>query len=127
MTNESLSSIGQLCDDDCIDIFSKNDLNIFKNKKLLLQEKRNKKDGLWDVPLTPTIKHRWGTVNLLVHKNKSKSELAQYLHACAGSLVISTFQKAINNGNFITWPGIDKLNFNALIQTTLATIKDHLN
>ena len=102
-------------------------MNIFKNKKILLRGKRNKQDGLWDVPLTPTIKHRWGTVNLLVHKNKSKLELAQYLHACSGSPVISTFQKAINNGNFITWPGIDKLNFNALIQTTLATIKDHLN
>ena len=102
-------------------------MNIFKNKKLLLRGKRNKQDGLWDVPLTPTIKHRWGTVNLLVHKNKFKLELAQYLHVCAGSPVISTFQKAINNSNFITWPGIDKLNFNALIQTTLATIKDHLN
>ena len=73
-------------------------MNIFKNKKILLRGKRNKQDGLWDVPLTPTIKHRWGTVNLLVHKNKSKLELAQYLHACAGLPVISSFQKVINIG-----------------------------
>ena len=79
------------------------------------------------MPLTQTIKHHEHTTNFILHKNKRKLELAQYVHACAGSPVISTFQKAINNGNFIAWPGIDKLNFNALIQTTLATIKDHLN
>ena len=46
MTNESLMSIGKLCNDDCIAIFSKNNLNIFKNKQLVLQEKCNKTDGL---------------------------------------------------------------------------------
>ena len=127
MTNESLSLIGQLCDDDCIAIFSKNDLDIFKNKQLVLQGKHNKTDGLWDVPVTPTVKNHEHSINFIVHKKKSKLELAQYLHACAGSLVISTFQKAIRNGNFITWPGIDNINFNALLKTILATAKCHLD
>ena len=65
--------------------------------------------------------------NCIVHTKKSKLELAQCLHACAGSPVISTFQKAISNGNFIIWPGIDKLNFNALLKTTLATAKGYLD
>ena len=39
MTNKSIISIGQLCDDNCIAIFSKNDLNIIKDKTLVLREK----------------------------------------------------------------------------------------
>ena len=54
-------------------------------------------------------------------------ELAQYLHACAFSPVISTFQKCINKGNFLSWPGIEKLNFNKLIKTTEATLKGHMD
>ena len=68
--------------------FSKNNLHIFKNKKLVLQGKRNKTDGLWDVPLKPTIKNHEHsincivyinekhTINFIVHKNKPKLELA---------------------------------------------------
>ena len=37
------------------------------------------------------------------------------------------FFKAINYDNFITWLGIDKINFNALLKTTLATAKVHLD
>ena len=33
LTNESLLSIGQLCDDDCLAIFSKRYLHVLKNKK----------------------------------------------------------------------------------------------
>lgn len=46
MTHESLISIGQLCDHNCIAIFSKNDFNILKNNTLVLREKLNKQDGL---------------------------------------------------------------------------------
>ena len=75
----------------------------------------------------PNNKTSWAYYSFIIHKNKSKLELAQYLHACAGSPVISMFQKLINNGNFITWLGIDKINFHALIQSTLATSKGHLD
>ena len=64
MTNISLISIGQRYNDDCIVIFSKNGLNIVKNKKLVLRRKSNKQDGLWDVLLTPTIKHHEHTIHL---------------------------------------------------------------
>ena len=102
-------------------------MNIFKNKQSVLQGKRNKTDALWGVPLTPMITNNEYSINFIVHKNKSELELAQYLHACARSLVISTFQKAINNENFITWQRIDKINYNALLKTTLATAKGRLD
>lgn len=122
--NESLLSIGQLCDEGCIAIFDKHNLSILKNGKILLSGKRNWSDGLWDVPFTTTGSQK---INYIISRDRNKTELAQYLHGCAFSPVISTFQQCINNGNFITWPGIDDLNFKKLIDHTEATIKGHLD
>ena len=46
MTNNSLLSIGQLYHDDCLVIFDKRKLHVFKHKKLILQGDQNKWDGL---------------------------------------------------------------------------------
>ena len=46
ITNESLLSIGQLCDDNCSALFTKSDLLVFKNNKLILRGHRNFSDGL---------------------------------------------------------------------------------
>ena len=52
LTNCSLLSIGQLCDDNCWGLFNKKDLLLFKKKKIILRGKRNHNDGLWDVTIT---------------------------------------------------------------------------
>ena len=46
-------------------------------------------------------------MHYIITKDKSKSDLAQYLHDTVFSPSITTFAKAIKNENFITWPGID--------------------
>ena len=43
ITNKSLLSIGQLCDDDYIVLFTKAALYIFKNDQIVIQGCRNKK------------------------------------------------------------------------------------
>ena len=53
--------------------------------------------------------------------------MAQYLHRCAISPAITMFQTSINKGNFITFPGIDNLNFKTLIGMPLATAQGHLD
>ena len=60
-------------------------------------------------------------------KDKDKTELAQYLHACAFPPSISTFQESINNDNFVTWPGIRGFNSKILLKTTEATLKGHID
>ena len=81
----------------------------------------NKSDGLWDVaiPNTMTINKINSEptlqANAIVEKYLPKSQLADYLHACAFSPFLPTFKKAINKGQFITWPSIDKLNFQNLL------------
>ena len=49
--------------------------------------------------------------NAIVAKNNTKKQLADYLHACADSPALTTFQKSIKNGNFVTWPGIEDVHF----------------
>ena len=135
LTNESLLSIGQFCDDGCFAVFTKMHVYIVKNDKIILQGNRNPTDNLWDINLNkkqhhdrhipPTfLNHK---ANYIITKDKSKTELAQYLHATAFSPSISTFVKAIEKGNFVTWPGIAELNFKKLLGTTLATEKGHLD
>ena len=51
---------------------------------------RNYKDGLWDVPFQlPNIlqntSNKHNKINYIIRQDKNKTELAQYLHACAFS------------------------------------------
>ena len=124
MTNESLLSIGQVCDQGYKAIFTKQDVKIKQGHNTLIVGKRNLKDGLWDIPfpLKPLQ-----SANYVVTKDKTKYELARYLHACAFSPSLHTFTKAIKNGNFISWPGIEMLNFKKLLENTAETAKGHLD
>ena len=111
-------------------MFTKKEVYIIEDKQILLRGKRNEIDRLWDIefPLeshfnTPMQQRR----NYIITKDKSKTDLARYLHAAAFSPPISTFEKAVKNGNFITWLCIRELNFKKLLQTTLATTKGYLD
>ena len=123
LNNASLLSIGQLCDDDCVAIFDKRFLNIYKGKHKIIRGVRNWNDGLWDVHL-PTQEQR---LNMIVRKDKTKIELAEYLHKCAFSPSLPTFQRAIRNGNLVTWPGINDINFEKYVQNLVPTAKGHLD
>ena len=78
----------------------KYNVDITKNNNLILQGSRNHVDGLWDVVLnsskTSSNKNTNKTqLNYIITKDKSKTELAQYLHAAMFSPAISTITKAI--------------------------------
>ena len=67
------------------------------------------------------------TINYIIQQDKTKHNLAHYLHFCAFSPCISTFKFYIKKENFITWPGIDNINFNKIVRKIEATVKGHLN
>jgi hypothetical protein len=145
LKNASLISLGQLADDNCITILSKNNINIYKNNNInkhhtdqltnkILSGPRNKSDGLWDIIL-PTSQNLHSQtslntnhqINAIIRKDQTKQDLATYLHASAGFPSISTFTKAIKNGNFLTWPGIDTLSFTKHLPKSIPTTKGHLD
>ena len=133
LTNSSLLSIGQLCDDGCIAIFHKLHLNIYKNAQLVLYGMRNFKDGLWDVklpthtPATNQLQNNQLVANAIIRQDQTKTELANYLHACAFSPALPTLQKAVSNNNFVTWPAIKSINFNKFVTNKMAMYLGHLD
>jgi hypothetical protein len=115
VTNSSLISIGQLCDDDCIAVLHKMKLKIYKNQECILQGTRNRTAMDYE------------TFQLTRRRIQSKPQLVQYLYACCGSPVVSTWKKTIRNGNFLTWPGIDDLSIDLHLPKSLPSAKGHLN
>ena len=135
LSSASLLSLGQLCDDDCNIFLDKHSMRVFKNNNLILTGLRNHTDGLWDVsvstqthPTTPSAPSSAfnQAANVIIRKNQTTKQLAQYLHAACGSPPISTFLKAIKNGLLQSWPGIDLIKESDLLPS-IATAKGHLD
>ena len=131
----SLLSIGQLCDADCSALFTRESLKVYnKSKDLVLTGQRNQNDGLWDVNLSslksaPPVSlpmYTTASLNAVLRYDKTKSELAAYLHAAAGYPTKSSFITAIKNGNFLTWPGLTPELISKHLLPSIPTTKGHL-
>ena len=127
-----LLSLGQLCDDNCDILLTKSKLIAKKNNKIILTGSRNKTDGLWDVPMPqgPMLQNDTAPIqqaNIILRKDKTKMELAQWLHASCGSPSESTFIQSIKNGNFLSWPGLTASLIKKQLPKCIATEKGHLN
>ena len=61
----TLVSLAQLCDDDCIAIFSKFDVKIVKKDTVIITGKRTT-NGLWEIPLATTSHQANGILHLRV-------------------------------------------------------------
>ena len=128
LKNESLLSVGQLCDNNCTVEFGKFFCDIKHKNKIILKGKRNFRYGLYDINLPNTSSSSTNKFKLsyVIQMDKTKSEMAQYLHAALFSPCIKTLQQAIYNGNLLSWP-IEHLNFDKLLKTTVATEMGHLD
>jgi hypothetical protein len=132
----SLISIGQLCDDDCVALFTKYNVNIFKNGQVIITGERNDTNGLWTVPLAPkaplpptlhqTDPTPCHSANGAIQNGVTKQALAAFLHACAFSPLPSTFLRAILRGHFNSWPGLTASLITKHLPKSLATSKGHL-
>jgi hypothetical protein len=98
----TLISLAQLCDDDCIAIFTKYDVQIVKDDQVIIKGQRMT-NGLWSVPLTQNTTHQ---ANAILRTDKPKQELATYLHATLGSPATSTLLQAIRRTHLTTIPGL---------------------
>ena len=106
LKSASLLSLEQLCDDDCDVILQKKHLHVIKNNQQILHGQQNFVDGLWDIQIpkyniTPVKK-----ISVIIPKNTTKHDLARFYHVACFSPPISTFYKAVKNGNFQSWPGL---------------------
>ena len=68
----SLISLCQLCDDYCVEILDKNEINILKGKTIILKRHRTKTDELGYIPISIPVNHR---AMGIITKDKTKTEL----------------------------------------------------
>ena len=104
----SLISLVQLCDNDCISILDKNDINILKNNTLVLKGHRNNIDGLWDIPISRPL--RYCTHAIITGYTKKQNWLDIFMDA-ASAPPPRTYLKAVENLNFLTRIGLNNQHF----------------
>ena len=119
--------------------------------ELILEGPRNKKTGLWEIPLTkssgteivnrntvqqPRVSHR-NTVkqprvvpihraNNVYDQRTTMPDIIAYLQAATGYPTLRTWLQAIANKKFITWPGITVKTVGRHLKNSIVTAKGHL-
>ena len=78
-------------------------------------------------PPVPTIDPQQYCCNYILTLDKSKYELAQYYYGCLFAPAITTLKTAIKKGNFLSWPGIETINFTKYVGKNIAHEKGHLD
>ena len=102
--SSSLISLVQLCKKYYIAISDQNAINILKDSKWILKVHKNWLDGLWGIPITKPIQNR---AHAIITVDITKTETIQYLHGWCFSPTPRTFLKAIKNGIFLTFGGLN--------------------
>ena len=107
LTTGSLISTGQLCDDNCIAIFTNFDVKCLTQNQVIVTGLRERNNGLWNIPLEPSTPAQQSSTryhpcqaNRILLYGTTNHELAKYFHAAAFSPVKSTFITATNQGHF---------------------------
>jgi hypothetical protein len=107
LVHNSLFSVGQLCDNECSVTFTQDQVTISRKGKNVMYGSRDPTSRLWRVNLKQKIEPETVQCNH-AHDNNNQKDLINYLHAVCFSPVKSTWIKAINNGNFSSWPGLNE-------------------
>lgn len=64
--------------------------------------------------------------NVIIRKKQTKIDLANYLHATCLNPPTTTFLRAINNGHFISWPGLNHKLVSKLLPKSMCTYQGHM-
>ena len=123
LRSASLLSVGALCDDNCTVHFDKQKVDIIKNNEVILHGKRNKEDGLYELPIKKVETEK---LNVIIRLDKSKMELANFLHGAMFSPTVSTLRKAIRNKQLLTFPGINDIDFTKYVEDSVPTNMGHI-
>ena len=116
-------SIGTLCDHNCIAHFSKNEVIITHNDRILLRGKRDSTTrGLWELelPLKQLAMHA-------VNASAKPEDLIAFAHGALWSPTLSTLQTALQKGFLPDIPGLTVKLLQKYPPRSKATIKGHLD
>jgi hypothetical protein len=126
LVHNSLISVGQLCDNECSVTFTHNQMTVSINGKEVMYGSRDPKSRLWRVNWKQKMKPESAQFNH-AHDDNNQKDLVNYLHAACFSPVKSTWIKAIKNGFFSSWPGLNEHSVEKYLSKSTSTAKGHLN
>ena len=118
-----LISLEVLCDDGLPITQDKQEISVHKNGKEIIKGTRNKKTGMWEVPLD--TQQPEAAINSILAQT-SKPELAQYLHAEILRPTTASLIKAIKQGFLKTWPGLTRKLIKRHLEKSRSTTMAHL-
>ena len=84
---------------------------------------QNKSDGLWDIYISKPLRHR---SHVIIKRNKTKTQIIKYQHGYCFIPTPRTFLKKINNGNFLTWLGLNNQTSLKHLPSSIETALGHL-
>jgi hypothetical protein len=124
--HNSLISVGQLCDNECSVTFTQEQVTVSRKGRDVMYGSRDPKSRLWRVDLKQKMNTKITQCNH-AHDNNNQKDLINYLHAACFSPVKSTWIKAIKNGFFSSWPGLNEHSVEKYLSKSTSTAKGHLN
>ena len=129
--NNSLISVGKLCDPNLTTIFSKEKVWVCNKKfkmpstQILLEGRRNEQNRLWTTILPKREQYEALTVDR--YKYTTSKKLILFLYYTAFSPSISTLIKAVKKGFCTTWPGFTVQAIKKYVANESKTSKGHLD
>jgi hypothetical protein len=128
MSNHSLVSVGQLCNECYIVTFKNASVAVCNSQEFqILSGPRDLDTGLWRINLRQDNQQMHQPVANNVYELRNTGALVHYLHKSLFSPTKSALLQAVKNGRLITWPGLTEDAIHKHLKLTPATVMGHMN
>jgi hypothetical protein len=128
MADNSLLSVGQLCNEGYSFTFTIDNVTIFnKIGKEILKGNIYLDAGLWCINLRKDNQHNTIASSNNVYELRNTGELVNYLHKAMFIPTKSALVKAVKQGHLATWPGLTDDAINTHLKLTPVTAMRHMN
>jgi hypothetical protein len=122
MSNHSLISAGQLCDEGYIVTFNNASVTVCNSQKSqILSGPRDLDTGLWRINLRQDNQQIHQPIAKNVYELHNTGSLVHYLHKALFSPTKSALLQAVKDGHLITWPGLTEDAMHKHLKLTPAT------
>jgi hypothetical protein len=131
--SESLVSIGNFCDQDCIAVFDNDKVHVLRGlqteawlstlpqDEIILLGDRDSTDSLWNLPLHKQI------CNNALRAPTAIAQRVAYYHACLRLPTMSTWCEAIDAGHLSSFPSLTSAQVRKHYPQSLVTYMGHLD
>jgi hypothetical protein len=128
MSNHSLLSVRQLCDEGYIVTLKQDTVTICNSgSSKILSGPHNMNTGLWRINLKQTNNHITDPIANNLYELRNTGALVHYLHKALFSPTKSASFQAVKDGHLLTWPGLTEDAIHKHLKLTPATAMGHMN